>query len=311
MYWRFPQQYVAILNLILISITVYFLALAVSNGIKLHLVRIEAPGMAPSVAPRRLHENGPRPRVYYDTIVRRDIFNQAPVVQTAPIANENLDVTLVGTSHVSGAKPFIVVEATDGEQALYRQGQTIPNVGRVLSIGRNQAVVLHNGHRVALQIPNPAEGAPSLAAPFESRRRGLMRPRNFPRNFPGAHPPSPFAPASAGGVRRLASSQYSIDRTTLDSNLSHMGTLLMQIRAVPNLQDGSSNGLRLSQIQPDSIFQQIGLQNGDILTGAQGQPVTINPLRALALVSALRNSPSISINLIRNGAPLQLHYSIH
>jgi type II secretory pathway component PulC len=138
-----------------------------------------------------------------------------------------------------------------------------------------------------------------------------MGPRNFPRNFLGAHPPSPFAPASAGGVRRLASSQYLIDRTTLDRNLSHMGTLLMQIRAVPNLQSGSSNGLRLSQIQPDSIFQQIGLQDGDILTDAQGQPLTINPLRALALVSALRNSPSISISLIRNGAPLQLHYSIH
>jgi hypothetical protein len=31
----------------------------------------------------------------------------------------------------------------------------------------------------------------------------------------------------------------------------------------------------------------------------------------MVLVSALRNSPSISISLIRNGSPLQLHYSIH
>ena len=89
-----------------------------------------------------------------------------------------------------------------------------------------------------------------------------------------------------------------------------MGSLLTQVRAVPNVQNGSSNGFRLSQIQPGSIFQQIGLEDGDIVTGAQGQQVT-DPIRAMALVSALRNSPSISLSVVRNGSPLQLYYTIH
>jgi type II secretion system protein C len=315
MYLRFPQQYVAALNLLLIAITVYFLALAVSNGLKLHLVRIETTGISSSAAPRQLRETGPRPRAYYDTIVRRDIFSRAPLVPApAPIANENLDVTLIGTSHVTGGKPFIIVETADGEQALYRQGETIPNVGRVLSISRNQAVVLHNGHRVALAIPNQEEGLPSRATPFDWHSRGFRSQRNFQRNFPRGRPSLPInpfgAPSSAEGVSRFTSNRYSIERTTFDRDLSNMGSLLTQIRAVPNVQNGSSNGYRLSQIQSGSIFQQIGLQNGDIVTGAEGQPVT-DPMRAIALVSALRNSPSISISLIRNGSPLQLHYNIH
>jgi hypothetical protein len=40
-YFRFPQQYVAVLNLFLIGIIVYFLALAVSNGIKLRLAKAD------------------------------------------------------------------------------------------------------------------------------------------------------------------------------------------------------------------------------------------------------------------------------
>jgi type II secretion system protein C len=315
MYLRFPQQYVAVLNLLLIAITVYSLALAVSNGIKLHLVRIEATGIAPSAAPRQLRETGPRPRAYYDMIVRRDIFSRAPLVPApAPIENENLDVTLVGTSQITGRRPFIIVQTTDGEQALYRQGETIPNVGRVLSISRNRALVLHNGHRVALQIPNPGEGVPSGPTPFGWHSGPFRSPRNSPRNFPHGRPNLPInpfgAPTSAEGVRRLASNRYFIERTTFDRNLSNMGSLLTQVRALPNVQNGLSNGFRLSQIQPGSIFQQIGLQNGDIVTAAQGQPVT-DPTRTMVLVSALRNSPAISISLIRNGSPLQLHYSIH
>ena len=311
--FRFPQQYVAVLNLFLIGVTVYFLALAVTNGIKLHLAKVEVSGISEAGGPKPLRQaqTGPRPRAYYDTIVRRDIFNRAPVAATpAPIQNENLDITLIGTSHRSSGKPYIIVETSDGEQSLYRQGETIPNVGRVLSISRNEAVVLHNGHRVALKIPSAGEGGTSEPAPFSLRRRRFMRPRRFP----GARPGAPFGPygalSSNVGVHQLSSNHYEIGRATVDSNLSNMGSLLTQIRAVPNLQNGSSNGFRLSQIQPGSIFQQIGLEDGDIVTGAQGQQVN-DPMRAMVLLNSLRNSPSISLSLIRNGSPLQLNYAIH
>ncbi len=313
MYFRFPQQYVAVLNLFLLGITAYFLALAVSNGIKLHLARINISGFSESNGQRHLErlQAGLRPRAYYDTIVRRDIFSRVEVAPTpAPVENENLNITLIGTSHLSIGKPFIIVETTDGEQSLYRQGETIPNVGPVLSSGRNKAVVLHNGHRVALQIPNAGEGGTSEPMPLPWRGRRFMRPPRLHRRSRG----NPFGPygelSSNPGVHQLSSNRYLIGRATVDSSLSNMGSLFTQIRAVPNLQHGSSNGFRLSQIQPGSIFQQIGLQDGDIVTGAQGQQVN-DPMRAMVLLNNLRNSPSISVSLIRNGSPMQLYYTIH
>jgi type II secretion system protein C len=305
-YFRFPQQYAAVLNVFLIAITVYFLALAVNNGIKLHLVRIEfsSPSEFNRQKPFFRPQTGPRPRAYYETIVRRDIFSLAPVVQApAPVVDEKLDITLIGTSHLSIGKPFIIIETPDGDQSLYRQGETIPNVGRVLSISRNRAVVLHNGHRVALQIPSAGEGETLEPMPFNLRRR--FRPPARAAGF------GPYGGLNSNVVvHRLSSNHYLIGRATIDRDLSNMGYLFTQIRAVPNLQNGSSDGFRLSQIQPGSIFEQIGLEDGDIVTGAQGQTVN-NPMQAMALFNSLRNSPSIALTLIRNGAPMQLYYTIH
>ena len=310
MYFRFPQHYVAVLNLLLIGIIVYFLALGVRNAVRLHLARSETSVIPEFSAqkPLRASRIEPQPRAVYDTIVQRNIFTRAPVAPApAPIQEESLDVTLIGTSQLSLGKPFIIVEASDGEQSLYRQGETIPNVGRVLSIGSNQAIVLHNGHPVALRIPNVGDGGTSGPMPFATRRRGFKRAPKFPRH--GGRFGAYGAAGSGAGVQQVGPNRYLIGRATLDRNLSNMGSLLTQIHAVPNLQNGTTSGFRLSQIQPGSIFQQIGLQDGDIVTGAQGQQVT-DPIRAMALVSALRNSPSISLSVIRNGSPLRLKYSI-
>jgi type II secretion system protein C len=311
--FQLRQNYIAALNLGLIGITVYFLALAVSNGIKLHLAKSDVAVFAKS------HERatslpvqvGLKPRNYYDTIAQRDIFSLAPVVVAPPpVENEKLDVTLIGTSHLSVGKPFIIVETPDGDQSLYRQGETIPNVGRVLSIGHDKAIVLHNGHRVALQIPDSLEGGTSQPSIFGLPRHGFrLNPRRW--QHPSRFRRQGDLSSNAGaGVERVSSNRYAIGRDTLDRSLSNMNSLFAQIRAMPNLQNGSAHGFRLSQIQPGSIFQQIGLEDGDILTGAQGQTVN-DPMGAMALFNSLRSSPSISLSLIRNGSPMQLYYTIH
>jgi type II secretion system protein C len=306
-YFRFPQYYIALLNFFLITIIVYFLALSVSAAIKLHLAGSEVAPLSELNGHKQLHrpQAGPRSREYYNTIVQRDIFSRAPAPTPAPVENENLDVTLVGTSQLSIGKPYIIIETSDGDQSLYRLGETIPNVGPVLSISRNQAVVLHNGHRVALKIPNAGEGEPEQPLPFSLRRHRFRRPPMF---GPGVRP-GPFGPYGAG-VHRLSPNRYEVGRATVNRDLSNMTSLFTQIRAVPNLQNGSSNGFRLSEIQPGSIFEQLGLQDGDIVTGAQGQQVN-DPMRAMLLFSSLRNSSSISLSLIRNGSPLQINYTIY
>ena len=79
--------------------------------------------------------------------------------------------------------------------------------------------------------------------------------------------------------------------------------------AIPNFVNGRSTGFRLSDIQPGSLFAEIGLHNGDILTRLNGQSVG-DPARAMQLFSELRNESSITVDVIRGGRPIRIHYAI-
>jgi general secretion pathway protein C len=117
--------------------------------------------------------------------------------------------------------------------------------------------------------------------------------------------------ARQSGVREILPNRYVLDRSTVDNNLNNMASLFTQVRAIPNLgPDGQSHGFKLSEIQPDSIFQQIGLRDGDVLTGVGGQSVG-DPAKAMQLLATLRNQNSISLTVMRDGQPVQLQYNIH
>jgi general secretion pathway protein C len=295
---RFSERYVMALNLLLIAILAYFLALSVNDiilgrvagGASAHLPSLM--GVAPS-APIT------RPRAFYDAISRRDIFNLEPVTEAPAEVETNLHIHLLGTSTLTLSQPFIIVEDDNNhEQSLYRMGDEIPDAGKLVGVYKDHAIVLHEGRRIKIEMPADQNGAPAeVPRPF-----GLPV-RRF-RRFMGAR-------ESQNGVRKIDPNRYVLDRSTVNNNLNNMAALFTQVRAVPNLgPDGQSHGFKLSEIQPDSIFQQIGLRDGDVLTGVGGQSVG-DPAKAMQLLASLRNQNSISLTVIRGGQPIQLQYNIH
>ena len=313
MEFALSQRYVTTgLNLLMVAVIAGLLALSVNDVIKLHLASEVVPPEPDASARLALQPaaSTPRGRNYYDAIVQRDIFNLAPArVETTAVTNEDLQIKLLGTSQVSDGKPFMIVEDAGGDQSLYQLGDTIPNAGRVIEIWRDRAVVLHNGHRVAIAIPRDEMNSPDAdplvpstptRSPFNNPM--IRRPHQRRSRVVGRRAPE--------GVHQVGPTRYVIDRSAVDSNLQNMAKLFTEIRAIPNLQNGASNGFRLSEIQPGSIFDEIGLQDGDVLTTIQGQNLG-DPTQAVALLSSLRSRSSISLNVIRNGMSLRLFYNIH
>lgn len=299
---RFSERYLTWVNLLLVGVLAYFLALSVNGIIRGRLsnsgLQLPAAGAVKLVTARNF------PRAYYDPIAKRDIFNlepqhQAPV-KPAKVAT-NLHVKLLGTSHLTLSRPFIILqnENTD-KQSLYRLGDEIPGVGKLIGVYKSEAIVLRDGQRIKIQMPAQPDIQASNDARMTGQQRGLLGLRRF-----GLHLPGP------GGVRRMGPDQYSVKRSTLNSNLKNMASLFTQIRAIPNMgPDGRSDGFKLSQIQPGSIFQQVGLRDGDVLTSVEGKSVG-NPMRAMQLLNTLRDRSSINLTVTRNGQPVHLHYDIH
>jgi general secretion pathway protein C len=82
-----------------------------------------------------------------------------------------------------------------------------------------------------------------------------------------------------------------------------------QMRALPHFVNGKTDGFSISNVEPGSVFEQIGLQNGDLLTSIQGQPVT-NPMQAMGLISAVRTASAIDLTVNRGGTPTSVHLDL-
>jgi general secretion pathway protein C len=235
-------------------------------------------------------------RASYDVIVDRDIFN-AVKQQAAPspppqATSSDLHIKLVGTSHLSWTKPFAVFEDQNThDQEIYRQGDQIPDAGELLSVEKTKVVINHNGTQVTLEMPTDDTGSASAPVPQPAPIMPAMPPM-FGRD-----------------VERVGPNQFLVHRASVDRNLQNMGQLFTQMRAIPNVEDGKTDGFRLSEVVPGSLFSQMGLRNGDVVTSVGGQDMN-DPTQAIALLNSLRNASSLNITVMRHGRPVDLSYQI-
>jgi general secretion pathway protein C len=110
-------------------------------------------------------------------------------------------------------------------------------------------------------------------------------------------------------VHRIGPNEFTIDRSAVNRNLQNMGQLFTQMRAIPNVENGKTDGFSLSEVVPGSLFSQMGLHDGDVVTSIGGQDLN-DPTQAIALLSTLRNASSLSITVMRHGRPVELQYQI-
>ena len=88
-----------------------------------------------------------------------------------------------------------------------------------------------------------------------------------------------------------------------------MSQLFTQIRAVPHFEGGQSTGFRLFAIRQNSLFDNIGLRNGDIIQSINGTQIN-DPSRALALLQDLRSAQQLNVQVLRNKENVSLQYTI-
>jgi len=131
------------------------------------------------------------------------------------------------------------------------------------------------------------------------------------RAAPPAAPPANAAaqPGQNPHIRQISDAQYQIDRSEVDSALDNMNQLFTQIRAVPHFEGGKSVGFRLFAIRQGSIFDQIGLKNGDVIQRINGSDLS-DPAKALALFQQLRSESSINMDYLRNKETKSVSYQI-
>ncbi|MGB0061495.1 type II secretion system protein GspC [Candidatus Binatus sp.] len=331
---RFSQIHVTILNFVLIAVLAIVSAMCVRDII-VRSVSNEPDAAAPVSA--RSATTGMRARPYYDLIVKRDIFNETPQESgPAPVVEADLNLKLIGTSLVSRSKPYAIIEDPAGNETLYQVGEDIPDAGKLVSVETNRALIDRGGHRVAIEIPTsdiPEVPPSQLGNPIGGIRRPLLR------GLPAAvrqrlekyqhHQRANAAAADDSDdndnsddkddsddnsnakiqLKKEGPGKFEVSRSEVQQTMENPGQFFSQMRAMPHFVNGKTDGFSISQVQPDSVFAQLGLQNGDLLTSIDGQPVT-NPMQAMGLIQAIKTASAIDLTVNRGGTPTSVHLDL-
>ncbi len=81
-------------------------------------------------------------------------------------------------------------------------------------------------------------------------------------------------------------------------------------RAIPVFRDGSPRGFRLVGVQPNSVLDQVGLENGDVVLRVNGISVS-TPNMALAAYDHLKCARALRIEIERRGRPVAFVCTLH
>lgn len=228
----------------------------------------------------------------YAVIVERNLFRTTdrPVVvdQMDPnfLEATTLQLDLYGTIAGEDGKGYAIIEERDKKkQRLYKVGDRVAGA-TIMKIHRN-AVVLRVGDRdqVLKKKEIVARGGSRLPP------AGVPAPGPVPEAAPRpqARPPQP--PPGAP---------------------SDLASLLTQARVTPHVTAGSSgkpDGVVINEIQSGSIFENVGLINGDVIHEVNGKPVA-GIADLVSMYRDLKPGLSLSVKVTRAGRQVVLNHTV-
>ncbi len=215
----------------------------------------------------------------YSSILERGIFGEGKSTATGPASAEASTYTLIGTIEGDAFAGAVLQDATN-VQAFYRLNQGLPDGSRLVKVKRDRVSIKRpDGVTVEVQVVDDTKiVAVAKAAP-------------------------------AGGVRKVSDGRFLVDQREVASSTENLGQLLTQARALPYMEQGKTVGFRISEIVPGSLYEKIGLQNGDVVQRVNSQDVD-EPSKFFQMYQGLKDEKRISIDLLRNGQRQTLNYDI-
>jgi len=242
----------------------------------------------PSLPPLMIAAPSPAPAANTfspESLLAAHLFGQASQelsggrLDNLPLSSLNLVLTGV-IAAASGGYALISVNGQSEEPFVI--GQTITAGAVLQAVYPDRVVIQRNGALESLML----EGAD---------KSGLEQSGAPVRAYA-----APAAPANV--VQETSGNHYVVERDQLAAQM-RTPDFLRQATMVP----AASGGFQVKQLQPGSLYEKLGLRNGDIIKSVNGQPVN-SADDAIRLYEQMANVASIQVEVLRAGRPENLYY---
>lgn len=88
-----------------------------------------------------------------------------------------------------------------------------------------------------------------------------------------------------------------------------LGAFLQRVELEPSLSEGRFQGFRIVGLRPESYWQRVDLELGDVVTHVNGRSIE-RPDDAWEVFESLKQAPQLRVDLLRNGERHQLALEI-
>ncbi|MEZ4704687.1 MAG: type II secretion system protein GspC [Bdellovibrionota bacterium] len=241
----------------------------------------------------------------YLTICKRNIFDSSkqtpcedappPVIAerrepevdpNAKPVRSNMSATLLGTMVSTNPRASFasIQESGSNESKNYYISEKIMGEAEIYEIERNRVYFYRNGRREYLEV------------------------NKMPNIYSTSRPSGGSSSPSSGGIRKQGGKIY-VTREKVDATLGDLNNVVQQARMVPNFQGGKVDGFKIFGIRGGSIFQELGLKNGDVINQINGTMID-SIEKAIPMLQLLKSESSYSIDITRGGSKQTLQIEI-
>jgi general secretion pathway protein C len=248
---------------------------------------------APTETAPRAAPPPPRSRSWAEReiILTRNLFHSSTDATPVAIKDEDLEksklpVTLLGTfaANDPALSRATLMDKEKNETLVVGVGDQIKNTAEVQRIERRRIVLLENGAPRELTFGEDALGAPAIQR---------------------ANKPRLAARRAVNAARAETPAAVPISRDTINQSMQNPSQLLSQARVLPKFENGQMVGLQVNGIQPGSLFETLGVQEGDVITEFNGISIS-SPDESARIFSELSSAEQFNVTVRgADGVPRQ------
>jgi general secretion pathway protein C len=212
-----------------------------------------------------------RPQLDAAQVADRHLFGTASAQGNASNAPDTtLNLTLHGIVAGKRAADSRALIVANGDEEPYALGAQLPGGAVIRSIYPDRVLLERNGRLEALRLPHDdSNGGGGIQQPAAMQSRAMV---------PG--------PQNLGQLRQEIA--------------NNPQRLMDVVRAMPVMDHGKLTGYRIYPAGNPSMFNQLGLKPGDVVTAVNGIPLT-DPAQSMRVLSSLKTTEQVSVSLTRNG----------
>ena len=320
------KRYLWIIHLACIAAGVYIgadLFWAIMGG------RMEVSSRVPPLAQSATAE-APEKRSFqqYAVIQERNLFGAKgrsagpppkPAPPAAPPAKPAAALKLVGTVVGSPDHTYAVIEdLSTKRQDLYRLGDLVREA-KLVEITRNRVVLDNRGRReemLSFEKVEPAAAPESAATSTEPAARQPPLPRRPLPSQQGSEnapeqqdQPNQEEESAEVEVQRLSDNMWRLSREDLTAQMESLGQFMKEARLTPHFTSGQADGFMIGSLPKNSLLERMGLRNGDILKGINGQRFS-SMEEVLQIYQQLQSQPTLQLEIERGRRPETLTYEV-